>query len=266
MPLTNLLRAKPFNNIGIIRSYVVPTAGNLVDSAGGYHVGAIRYPNGIIYDLFVLAPANRRWGTPYRSTNGIGNTDITARAGYDGAYNTSLLIEDANYPGVAYTTGLSVNGFTDWYIPSAFELYTAFRNLKPTTENNSTTARNNNLLDITVDNRTPYDISGTFTGSATVPARTGLAAYQQTALSTFGNLCINTGFDTGFSSIRAAGYVLSSTVFVDPSTLQESTTLQYCIQFASTAFGSAVPPGSFQTYSKTSNVSLILPMRKVRRF
>lgn len=266
MPQINLLRAKPLNNIGIIRSYVVPTAGNLVNSAGGYHVGAIRYPSGIIYDLFVAAPADRRWGVAYRSTNGVGNTDVTARAGYDGAYNTSLLAGDANYPGIAYVTGLSLNGFTDWYIPSVFELYTAFRNLKPTTENNSTTARNNTLLDITVDNRTPYDTAGTFTGTTTVPARTGLTAYQLTNSTTFGNLCIPTGFDTGFSSIRAAGYVFSSTVFVDPGTLQESTTLQYCIQFASTAFGSAVPPGSFQTYSKTSNVSVILPMRKVRRF
>jgi hypothetical protein len=73
-------------------------------------------------------------------------TLIGASSVFDGKVNTDLmmsLIADETYsagafPAAQFCADLSIGGFTDWYLPSRFELDIAYFNLKPGTQVNDT--------------------------------------------------------------------------------------------------------------------------------
>ena len=73
-------------------------------------------------------------------------TLIGASSAFDGKVNTDLmmsLIADETYsagafPAAQFCADLSIGGFTDWYLPSRFELDIAYFNLKPSTATNNT--------------------------------------------------------------------------------------------------------------------------------
>ena len=50
---------------------------------------------------------------------------VGAQSSWDGAYNTSLM---TNSPAADYVNSLTTGGFTDWYLPSLFELQLLFNN------------------------------------------------------------------------------------------------------------------------------------------
>ena len=94
------------------------------------------------------------------------------------------------YPAAHYCNDLSIGSFTDWYLPARDELELIWRNLKPTTDNNYTTAdrptgatpnyQNLGSLGDTANthglnnNSDPQGAAYT----STVPARTSVAAFQ----------------------------------------------------------------------------------------
>jgi hypothetical protein len=94
------------------------------------------------------------------------------------------------YPAAHYCNNLSIGSYTDWYLPARDELELIWRNLKPTTDNNYTTAdrptgatpnyQNLGSLGDTANahglNNNSDPQGAAYTSS--VPARTSVAAFQ----------------------------------------------------------------------------------------
>ena len=89
---------------------------------------------------------------------------------YDGAANTALYTI-ANSPILTFVTGLSLGGYTDWYLPALLEYEIAYYNLKPGTVGNNT-SRGINAY--SVPERT-----SNYTSSD--PGQTSLSAWQSSS-------------------------------------------------------------------------------------
>ena len=123
---------------------------------GGYFAGYISHTaDGNPTHALIVAPrATGATGTNYELTTNllIKTTDTTtANTGspFDGAANTAAMIADdvstgvQNHPAAQFCDGLSIGGFTDWYLPARYELDIAYFNLKPTTQANNTLSGSN---------------------------------------------------------------------------------------------------------------------------
>jgi len=114
---------------------------------GGFFAGYISHTaNGVATHALIVAPAaTGATGTGYTvTTNKQWKTTNTTTAGttstYDGAANTAAMVTAgiASHPAAQFCTGLSIGGYTDWYLPARDELEIAYYNLKPTTTSNNT--------------------------------------------------------------------------------------------------------------------------------
>ena len=114
---------------------------------GGFFAGYISHTaNGVATHALIVAPAaTGATGTGYTlTTNKDWKTTQTTTAGttstYDGAANTAAMVTAgiADHPAAQFCTGLSIGGYTDWYLPARDELEIAYYNLKPTTTSNDT--------------------------------------------------------------------------------------------------------------------------------
>lgn len=106
---------------------------------GGYYAGRINI-DGQIYALVVAprslggqAPGTLTWKTSQTTTAGANSVN-------DGLANTQAMATAglANHPAAQFCRGLSIGGYSDWYLPAKDELEILYRNFKPTTNINST--------------------------------------------------------------------------------------------------------------------------------
>ena len=115
---------------------------------GGFFAGTISHTaNGVATHALIVAPrltGATGTGYPLFTTDKQWKTTQTTTAGttstYDGAANTAAMVTAsiANHPAAQFCTGLSIGGYTDWYLPARDELEIAYYNLKPTTASNDT--------------------------------------------------------------------------------------------------------------------------------
>ena len=136
---------------------------------GGYFAGYISHTaDGNATHGLIVAPAasgyngksKLQWKTTQTSTSGT-------QSEYDGAANTANMA-NTSHPAANYCAGLSIGGYSDWYLPARYELAIAYYNLKPTTNSN-----------ITNDGENSYAVpqrSSDYTAGD--PAQTGVAAFQ----------------------------------------------------------------------------------------
>jgi len=105
--------------------------------AGGFYAGQISTAaNGVATHNLVVGP---------RSTAQSGFIAWSATAGatpgtdslIDGPTNTNNM-DNSNHPAAQFCTGLTVGGYSDWYMPALNELEICYYNLKPTTDSNDT--------------------------------------------------------------------------------------------------------------------------------
>jgi hypothetical protein len=94
------------------------------------------------------------------------------------------------YPAAHFCNDLSIGGYSDWYLPARDELELIWRNLKPVTNNNYTTADRPNSPTPNYTNLGSIGTGGTQHGlnynsdpqgvayTTTVPGRTSVAAFQ----------------------------------------------------------------------------------------
>ena len=141
---------------------------------GGYFAGFISHTaNGVATHALIVAPrANGATGTGYTlTTMKQWKTSNTATSGttssFDGAANTANMSGGA-HPAADFCTGLSIGGYSDWYMPARYEYDIAYENLKPTTESNVTMF---GINDYSVPKRTANRTSST-------PSRTSVLAFR----------------------------------------------------------------------------------------
>jgi len=106
---------------------------------GGFYAGRINV-SGTLYNLVVAPKASgensRTWGT-YNVTTGI--TSVI-----NGPTNSaSLAALGASYQAAVFCEGLTIGGYSDWYLPAKNELEVLYYFLKPTTSANNTTSGSN---------------------------------------------------------------------------------------------------------------------------
>lgn len=108
---------------------------------GGYYAGKI-LDAGTTYALIIPSTAS------FGPTGGVAlsttsNALPSATRTLTNGPAASASMNSTNYPAAYYCEGLTVNGYTDWYLPARDELEIVYRNLKPSTTANATYARAN---------------------------------------------------------------------------------------------------------------------------
>jgi hypothetical protein len=155
---------------------VLPNIGDAFE--GGFFAGLISHTaNGVATHALIVAPrATGASGTGYTITTNRAWQSSPSTTGatspFDGAANTALMTNSA---AANFCTGLTINGFSDWYLPARFELDIAYYHLKPTTTNNSTSW---GINDYSVPKRTVNNTAGD-------PAQTLVTAFQSTGSEPF---------------------------------------------------------------------------------
>lgn len=157
----NILRIDPGDNLG-----------------GGYFAGYISHTaDGNATHGLIVAPAasgyNGKsklvWKTTDTSTPG---TDSE----YDGADNTANMA-DASHPAANYCAGLSIGGYSDWYLPALYELEIAYYNLKPTTYPNDIALGNSSNIYAVPQRLSGYTYSN--------PPQTNVTDFQDNGVEAF---------------------------------------------------------------------------------
>ena len=104
--------------------------------AGGYFAGIMNPgQTGTQRYALIVAPksggeSTAQWKTTQTST--AGTFDL-----WDGLTNSNNM-NNTTHPAAYFCRGLSLGGFTDWYLPAHDELELLYRNFKPTTQDNFT--------------------------------------------------------------------------------------------------------------------------------
>ena len=144
---------------------------------GGYFAGYISHTaDGNATHALIVAPrATGATGTGYTlTTMQAWKTAATTTTGtaslFDGAANTAAMVTAgiADHPAAQFCVNLSIGGFTDWYLPSRYELDIAYFNLKPSTTDNNTSL-GSNIYSVPQRNSS---------NTTTYPAQTTLTAFN----------------------------------------------------------------------------------------
>jgi hypothetical protein len=134
---------------------------------GGFYAGQISTTgNGVATHNLVVGPvssaqnASVQWKTSNTTTAGTSSV-------INGPTNSANM-NNASHPAAQFCEGLTIGGFSDWYMPAYNELDVCYFNLKPgTTSNNTSSGANTNAVPSRGSNYT----SGT-------PAQTSAAAFR----------------------------------------------------------------------------------------
>jgi len=123
---------------------------------GGYFAGQVN-SGGTIYNL-VVSPVS----SGQTSTNAGSYSSSTTYSNIDGPTNSATLAGQSRSSAV-FCEGLTIGGYSDWYLPALNELQTIYYYAKPTTANNITNrGSNSNAV-------SPQPVSTNYT--LTVPAQ-----------------------------------------------------------------------------------------------
>ena len=148
------------------RSFIAPVPDIGSALGGGFFAGQISTAgNGTADYNLVIGPiasaqSTLRWKTANTNTTG------TASA-IDGPSNSSAM-NNADHPAAQFCEGLTIGGFSDWYMPAQQELEVCYYNLKPITNNNVTNYGIN-----------PYSVPARASNyTAGTPAQTSAATFQ----------------------------------------------------------------------------------------
>jgi len=167
--LTQQMQAKGQN----IWPSVVPVVGSAF--GGGFFAGQISTAgNGIAdYNLVVGPVASAQNASKQFKTSNTGSDPTSV---IDGPTNSSTM-NDAAHTAAQFCEGLTIGGFSDWYLPALNELEICYYNLKPTTQNNVTNKGIN-------ANAVPARASNYTAGN---PAQTAATDFRSTGAEAFTN-------------------------------------------------------------------------------
>jgi hypothetical protein len=147
----------------------VPVIGSVL--GGGFFAGQISTAgNGIADYNLVVGPVASAESSLFFATGASNDpTDVI-----DGPANSATM-NNATHPAAQFCEGLTIGGFSDWYMPAKNELEVCYYNLKPTTQaNNTSFATNSNSVPARASNYTAGD-----------PAQTSAADFKDTGSEDF---------------------------------------------------------------------------------
>ena len=105
--------------------------------AGGYFAGQISTAgNGVADYNLVVAPKSSGENAFIQCKTSNTSTSGTSSV-IDGPTNSANM-NNASHPAAQFCEGLTIGGFSDWYMPAKNELEVCYFNLKPTTTSNDT--------------------------------------------------------------------------------------------------------------------------------
>jgi hypothetical protein len=132
---------------------------------GGFYAGQISTAGNSVADYnLVIGPVASAQSTLQFK---IVNTGGESTSVIDGPGNTTAM-NDATHPAAQFCKGLTIGGFSDWYMPAKNELEICYFNLKPTTTSNVTSSGiNANAVPARASNYT-----------TSIPAQTSAAAFK----------------------------------------------------------------------------------------
>lgn len=150
---------------------------------GGFYAGNI-VEGGVEYFIIVAPKATGE------NTSGQFKTSRTASPTATHTLNngpaaTSAMVAAGSHPAAIFCNGLTIEGFSDWYLPARDELELIYRNLKPTTTSNSTTGRTLSDIVYPEGNDVSGDTMGVNRNSNPVGAAYTTANPAQTLVSPF---------------------------------------------------------------------------------
>jgi len=133
---------------------------------GGFFAGQISTAgNGVASHNLVIAPVAS--GQSIKQWMTSNDVSFGASSVIDGPTNSANM-NSATFPAAQFCEGLTIGGFSDWYMPAKNELEVCYYNLKPTTTSNNTGSGTNTNA---VPSRGSNYTSGT-------PAQTSAASFQ----------------------------------------------------------------------------------------
>jgi hypothetical protein len=109
---------------------------------GGFFVGQISTTGNSVatHNLIVGPKASAENGSVQYKVN---NSSDAGTASFINGPSNSASINDSDHPAAQFCEGLSIGGFSDWYLPAYNELEVCYYNLKPSTEGNTTSGNTN---------------------------------------------------------------------------------------------------------------------------
>ena len=135
---------------------------------GGYYAGDISVTgNGVATHRLIIAPIATGLNTSLQ-LKVTATTTTSTSSRIDGPTNSANM-NNGSHPAAQFCEGLTIGGYSDWYLPSINELEICYYNLKPTTYANSYGSGAN-------PNSVPARASNY--SSDTIPAKTSVAAFQ----------------------------------------------------------------------------------------
>lgn len=153
---------------------------------GGYYVGNI-VQGGSTYAIIVSPRASGQSSGLQWKTSQTAGPSATQTLNNGPAASASM--NSATYPAAQFCEGLTIGGFSDWYLPARDELELCYRNLKPTTSSNSTDSRSKSSITYPEGNDASTDKMGVNRNSSPTGAAytSGTPAQTSTTLFKSGN-------------------------------------------------------------------------------
>jgi hypothetical protein len=199
-------------------SITTPSAGPTVIGQayqGGFYAGQISTTgNSVATHYLLVGPVASAQSLPYSWQYDTTNTPGTSSV-IDGPANSAAM-NDANHPPAQFCEGLTIGGYTDWYMPANNELQVCYVNLKPSTTANTTgRGTNPNAVPARASNYTSGDPAQTtaaaFISGGAEAFETGTRYWTSTQSSTtsrasylrFANGYLDTSSKTNTSLVRA---------------------------------------------------------------
>ena len=149
---------------------------------GGFYAGNI-VEGGTEYYIIVAPKSSGENSSKEFKTSNTAAPSATQTLNNGPAASSSM--NSAAYPAAQFCEGLTIGGFSDWYLPARDELELCYRNLKPGTTANNTTNRGKSSItypegnDLSVDtqgvNRNSNPTGGAYT--TFTPSQTSVTAF-----------------------------------------------------------------------------------------